>query len=394
MSLFNIKIFNVRLYKIDKIVLFFYAMYYVMNPFYFWRSGLPQIADYLLIISMIIFLFHSKFSFGIKLEQKSLILSGLLFVIWIVVVNLLWLIILKDSSSLILNSLFYLYNFIVFSYTIVLAKKYKNIILATIFVSVIFSLGVQIIYYFFGTFDGERYIGNFNNPNQLGYYGLIMLSLLIFSFDNINVKFLWFFLGSIISIILILASLSMAAILSGFGLVFIHVFTNQLYRNHKKLSWIIFLFLLSTFLIFNNADLLKENQLLNSVSQKIENIGLSSDDSLEGRGYYRILDYPQYWLFGAGEGEYSRFIIPLELHSTLGNIQVSYGLIGSILFLFIIFKSLKINRYESWYIILALLTYGLTHNGIRNSLFWIIIALIASFHGNKYIFHRGKVIDI
>jgi len=121
-----------------------------------------------------------------------------------------------------------------------------------------------------------------------------------------------------------------------------------------------------------------DNALVKSVKKRLESIGMDNDDSLEGRGYNRIFDYPEYWIFGAGEGEYTRFEgFQLEMHSTLGNIQASYGLIGLCLFLCFLFLTIRKDLSGSWYIILFIMTYGLTHNGIRNSLFWILIALIA-----------------
>ena len=131
--------------------------------------------------------------------------------------------------------------------------------------------------------------------------------------------------------------------------------------------------------IYNTTQIIQNNSLINSVQRRIQNIGKDSDDNLEGRGYYRIYEYPEYWLFGAGEGEYSRFRYgEIEFHSTLGNIQVSYGLVGILLFINLMRLALKNDRYRSWYILFMIMLYGLTHNGIRNSLFWILLALMAS----------------
>jgi hypothetical protein len=107
-------------------------------------------------------------------------------------------------------------------------------------------------------------------------------------------------------------------------------------------------------------------------------IGHDSDDSLEGRGYDRIWKHPEYWIFGAGEGEYYRFGVGMEFHSTLGNLQVSYGILGLGLFLIMLFLIMRHDRYQNAYIILFLMMYGLTHNGIRNTLLWILLGLLAT----------------
>lgn len=105
-----------------------------------------------------------------------------------------------------------------------------------------------------------------------------------------------------------------------------------------------------------------------------------TENLITDRGYYRITEYPEYWILGAGEGAYlERFGRIMEFHSTLGNIQVSYGIIGLILFLKFLYLALKNNKFRDWYILFCILIYGITHNGIRNSLFWIFLALLVSF---------------
>jgi hypothetical protein len=48
------------------------------------------------------------------------------------------------------------------------------------------------------------------------------------------------------------------------------------------------------------------------------------------------------------------------------------------------------DAFQSWYIIAFIMAYGLTHNGIRNSFFWILLALIAV---NRYIYVEMNQID-
>src|SRR5699024_5619884 len=95
------------------------------------------------------------------------------------------------------------------------------------------------------------------------------------------------------------------------------------------------------------------------------------------RGYNRLIEYPEYWFFGAGEGAYlQRFGINMEFHSWLGNSQVSYGIIGVLLFLKLLYLSIKKNNFHELYILVSVLVYGITHNEIRNSLLWILLSII------------------
>lgn len=370
---------KVKLNRFEKIILFLYAMYFIMNPFYLWSSGLPQIADFLLIISMILYLFSLRFKLSIGKHQKSLLMMGLLFVVWIILVNSVWMLKLQVTDRFILSTLFFIYNYMVFLYTMLLANKYGEYLVKIIYAAVIISLIIQLIMYFSqGGFVGGRQTGSFNNPNQLGYYALLMMSFLMFSSSRINVKIRWHLFAIFTSIIFVFSSLSKAAILSGIGLLVFYIFANSSNRRFKKKIIIVALILsVIAGIIYSTTNIIQDNQLINSVQRRIDGIGNDSDDSLEGRGYYRIYEYPEYWLFGAGEGMYSRFRHQsMEFHSTLGNIQLSYGIIGTLLFISIMIMALKRDKYKSWYILVFVMAYGLTHNGIRNSLLWILLALM------------------
>ena len=90
---------------------------------------------------------------------------------------------------------------------------------------------------------------------------------------------------------------------------------------------------------------------------RISRIGLDGDDNFNGRGYDRLVKYSQYLLFGAGEGDYSRFGYDIEIHSTLGNILMSYGIIGLLLFVTMIILAIQSNKWRDSYIIFFIFLY-------------------------------------
>lgn len=366
---------------LDKATLFFYSLYFIINPFYFWSSGLPQIADFLLLFSFGIYLVHLGFKISFSMNNKSILFIGLLFILWVILVNSIWMLRLQIMDRFLFSTLFYIYNFIVFCYVLLLENKYGNILLKVTLNSILASIFIQLVIYFSqGGFTGGRHIASFNNPNQLGYYALLMMSFLMFISSRMNTKIKWLIFGLFSTVIFAFSSLSKAAIVSAIGLFVTYIFANSSNRKMKKRILIIILILSAiTGIVYNTTTLIQDNQLIYSVQKRIERIGADSDDSLEGRGYYRIYEYPEYWIFGAGEGMYTRFRLQrMEFHSTLGNIQVSYGIVGTLLFLSIILMALKRDRYKSWYILVFVMAYGLTHNGIRNSLLWILFALMCS----------------
>lgn len=366
----------------DKLILFFYSMYFILNPVYLWSSGLPQISDLCIILSLIIYSFYKKFTFRVRKENKSILFVGLLFVIWIIFVNLIWIFRLQTIDNFLFSTFFYIYNYFLLFYVIALVNHYKNILFEVTYSSVIVSVIIQFfIYMINGGGDGSRQIGFLNNPNQLGYYSLLILAFLMFFSSKLKIRFSWFILAMVGSVILILASLSKAAIVSMVGLFVFYLFANNINKKLKK-KFVVYLVLFSTlvFAVYKATDFFQENQLVNSVQERIDSIGNDADDNLEGRGYDRLYNNPEYWLTGAGEGAYYRFSKSnFELHSTLGNLLISYGIVGLTLFALMVLFALRNDRFRSAYIVLFLMVYGLTHNGVRNSLLWILLALIAGY---------------
>jgi len=361
-----------------KIILFLFGLYFILKPFYFWGSGLPQLSDFILIFSVILFLTHIKFNIKIEKDSSWILFLPVLFVFWVTIINFIWVLIYQSSDNFVISSIFYIYNGAIYLLTIFLIQKYKTDALRLIYNSVLISLFLQLSLFFFnGGFTGVRATGSFNNPNQLGFYGLLMISLLIILNNKLKVSLKTFLMGISIALFLVLISLSNAAILSALGLIFFSLFKDNRYK--KEILMIAFFAIFLIIFLYYFTDLLEQNSLVNSVQQRVRSIGENNDDNLEGRGYNRIFDYPKYWVFGAGEGGFNRFggfLGGSEMHSTIGNIQVSYGLIGTILFSSFLGYIFIKDKFKNSYVIIFVLIYGLTHNGIRNTLFWIILAII------------------
>jgi len=370
----------------DKYIFSLYYIYFILKPFYFWDSGLPQISDIIMTILILLYGLHKNFSFRIQENAKKFLMICLLFITYIVVINLVWVLLLGTPDRFILNSLIYVYNFFIVVFIVFLYAEYKEKLVEVTYKSALASVFIQFFFFIVsGGFSGARMTAGFNNPNQLGYYSLLIVSILIYASSKIKVKVKWFILGILASIVLALSSLSKSAIISLIGLMLFYFVFRVFPKISKnkfnfRQSLVVLSILLVLVLIYNTTNLLQESTLIQSVEKRIASTGVESDDTPEARGYNRIIEYPQYWIFGAGEGMYRRFgdHQDREFHSTLGNIQVSYGLIGTILFMMLLVIALRNDRYKSFYIILFLLLYGIAHNGIRNSLFWLLVALIAS----------------
>ena len=76
------------------------------------------------------------------------------------------------------------------------------------------------------------------------------------------------------------------------------------------------------------------------------------------------------WRFGRN--------LTMEIHSTPATALFSYGVIGLTSFLAMLVLAGRRGEFGYWMIIAAPLAYSMTHMGLRFTLFWLLIALIAS----------------
>jgi hypothetical protein len=106
---------------------------------------------------------------------------------------------------------------------------------------------------------------------------------------------------------------------------------------------------------------------------------------LEIRGYMRLVEFPQYLVFGAGQGLDGRFMEPFEgryiyeIHSSIIAPLFYYGVIGFGL----LFSSFFLMARErlvgwQWFVFAAPFVYGLFTYGLRTPIFWIMLATLYS----------------
>lgn len=364
-----------------KITMMLVSSYFILKPFYFWKSGLPQISDFILLLSILTYLIGSKSRIKIYEDSRRFIIFNCLFAYYVFLINTIWSLILNGELSFLKTSLFYVYNVIICIFFCNIIKIYSTDLYSKVYVSVLISVVLQaILLIISGGFSGSRMTLFFNNPNQLGYYSLLSLAILLFLSQKLIIKAKWFIVGVLSSAILCLSSLSKAAIVSYVGIILYFLCRKKSNKNlYRKVFIFLSIFIILFVIVYQyNEKIFKSNVLLVSVQQRLLDIGKDPDDNLAGRGYDRLLTHKQYLLFGAGEGAYSRFQSVIEIHSTFGNILMSYGFIGFGLFLLILFNALKQNGWTDFYLIFFIMLYGLTHNGVRNTQLWILIAMIGT----------------
>ena len=381
---YNIDINNEKkLY--DRIILFMFCLYFVLKPFYFWSSGLPQISDGVLLLMIVFYIIKNRFRIRLYRISLKFICTSLGFVLYILSINTVWSLILNGNLEFFTTSAFYLYNFLASLMVLMLHHEYQDVFYKYIYKSILISIFVQLaIYLVSGGFDGTRALAFFNNPNQLGYHNLLMLGFLIMISQRQKLK-IWLFISSVIAtLILCLSSLSKAAIIAYLGMLVYFLLMKIVTKafDKKIFIYLSIIMLILSMIYYFNGETITSNKLYASVMYRISTIGSDKDDNLSGRGYGRLTSYPQYLALGSGEGEFLRFGYDIEFHSTLGNILMSYGIIGLFLYLASTMFAIKNNRCKDAYIVFFIFLYGLTHNGIRNTLLWMLVASISVVDNN------------
>lgn len=375
-----------------RIVYFLLYIYLLLRPYYFFKSGGVQVSDIFLILAFFLFIIFSKSN------KKRLLLpiekNKELFVFTILTffINGIYFITFL-KFKFILSSLYYVFNLfaIILFFNLFAEKKQLNT------VGIIFKLNLllQLLFYFLNVgkyFDSYRYMGTFNDPNQFGFYVLLSFSY-IYIINNITDNKKYHFVFFIISIFLIYQCAStgmLLGILVFFILMIIYNLkniNNFINQNKNKL----FFALVSLLFIGTFIGLTGKNQMFSSfldskiISRVEDKLYRKSASQLNGqmsiwqeRGYDKLVIYPQYLLYGSGEGEYNRFDKSAhtnEIHATLPSILFYYGLIPFLLIVFWLYKRLKNipPKYKVIYYAILIESFSLLNQ--RQALFWCIFII-------------------
>ena len=356
----------------DKPLIFYlFSLYFISKPFYMLPSGLPQVADAIMVIIIIIFLFN----YNIKLN-KMIFLSFLL-ILYVLLVNSIFAIIYSDSSFFI-SAMFYVFNILILIITINLYRVHGIALLKFIFYGVVSSVFIQILCSLFYTDSSAiRQTLFFNNPNQLGYYALLSLSLIYVINTKLQISNFQLFIYSIGCLYLTFLSVSNAAILASILMIVLY-FSIGIF-NQKSFKYILLLLLVSISLLIVFQLFEQQIRLTNmyeNIYYRFTTMEVDLESISEERRYDRLTEYPQYLIFGAGEGLYHERFGKGEIHSTLFSFLFSYGLIGFSILIFYLFLLIYKANLIYYIPLLSIFIYGLTHNGIRQGSLWVILGII------------------
>jgi hypothetical protein len=362
--------------------------YIILSPLYFFESGLPQIADYIILavsgLAILIYFLKKKIIFN-RVYAFLAFMVVLFFCI-----NITNYIFYRDDLFL-YASVYYLFNAFAFLATVILFKYAPSQMRHYAAVAIFISLVMQVLWITFMDSNSPfRETGSFNNPNQLGYWALLSSCyILILRYGE---KMRWFDLIAFLICAYICSIALSRAVIVSFALIFLAFFMARYVSLTVKIGISLCVTLYSFFqiAIFDNPAFIIEN--LGALTRVIERVQTIQTESgvLSERGYQRILDNPQYLIYGAGEGYYARFRegnrVALELHSGLGTILFSYGVLGFVLFSGFILSIFQRAPILFWILLAAIMAYGITHQHVRFTGFWIFLGL--TYAMTRYVIPR------
>ncbi len=349
--------------------LLLWSLFMIFFPFYVFPSGAPQPADCVILILAPLVAFEAKnrlFSDGRRALRQLIV-----FIAYTIAVNVAWSVItfsfsFRFKNGFLMAPTFYLFDALLFVTFLRLYQRYGERFLWITTRLALVSVGGQVLLSAVMRAHVGRSTLLFNNPNQLGYYALLTACLTLMGHKRLRMSTLMTTAGLIACSYLALMSASKAA-LASIGLLGMVLMITRL--RTMLMAAAVLLALIFTSNPFSRA--------IDHAHDRIEND--KSFGFVEERGYDRIFQHQEYWVLGSGEGGYRRWretsaIGGHELHSSLGTLFFCYGAIGTLLFVLFMWKVLWGNALRTWLVVGAPLAYGMTHQGLRFMLFWVLIA--------------------
>lgn len=372
------------------LVLFY--IFLLLKPIYFFPSGGIGVGDVALVLCFAVLVARRLAKKDWKLWHKQdfylyLTLAG------VVLVNGIWYI-RQPETEFLRNTLFWVYSAaVVWSFRELSGENgfFRGTSLA-LKAGLAFQLAVYVSGYgriYYEYWDASRYMGTFNNPNQMAYV-LFFMILLIYLYDRQHGKrsfWLWYALDGFL-----IGLTKSTGMFLGWGLLLAGVLVLELYGAYRngKVSGkviagaaIVCAAALGIFLavIWPEPGFVIQEAEYNIITRIQEKLALFSDGGLRkiiiDRGGEKLLYYPEYMLYGAGEGVFQRFPLAVvwssEIHCTPFSMWFSYGVVPFTLWCIWIFQCVHRVDKKYWPVYVALLAESMTVINYRQPFFWLIL---------------------
>ena len=361
-------------------------LFILLRPFYVRASGQVQPADGFLMLYFFCTVYRDfKAEVLIPNIKKNKLFY--IFLVLAIMINAFYHKVVPDPRFL-FSSLYLIYmGVVVYSYDSGINKglidKIRYILYGNLMIQfLIYSSGLGRLYYELWEEGATRYMGTFTDPNQFGFYIFIVL-LFAYLTKHEKADTYLFPITSVMGIFLVIQSKSLAAFL---GLAVLYTlallrFIGEKFRVNKVILCVM-LILTTTGVVYYfipTSDFRIEDVEYNTVNRiryKIYNVIYADGikDILRERAAEKIINYPEYFIYGAGEGNYERYYPePVnEIHSSFINLFFSYGLIPFAILMGWFKKRLKGLNAVSLVCFITILIESMFLVNYRQALFWVL----------------------
>ena len=354
----------------------FWALFILGFPYYVFPAGTPQPGDILISIVILFYIAKEGIFFEKSFSKHITYFRNL--IVYIAIVNIILFLVrigYKDKGLSLIVNLFYLFNFLLFTFSLSLYSKYKKEFIITTVYSVVLSALIQVALSPYGRISEGREALFFTNPNQLGYYALSGLTIVLALEKYLKISRAIVFVSFACFFYFTMLCVSKAAIGGMIILIGIYLISNKILTLRT-------FFTAAVVGVGLMAAIFKTNvgeRFVRNLTYRLDYSVKPKDVSeWEYRGYDRMNNHPYYMILGAGEGAFNRFdtyIENHEMHSSLGTILFCYGIPGSIFFILFITSLLRGLPLTYSLYILPLIAYGVAHMGLRFTIFYIALAM-------------------
>lgn len=367
---------------------------FLLKPFYLLPSGSFQLGDFCLVAALIGMMLREKADF--RIERIDLILA--LFVVCVIVINSIYCAI-YGTSDFVLQTVYYIFNLFA---VLLFRKEMQHLDFMRAFTGVLrLNLILQALIFilhlgrWYGGMAGEgtRYMGTFNDPNQLSFFIFCCYVFIQISHQKLDTKA--YFIDDLLAFFVIFQTASTGMLL-GFFLVFIPKVVAVIVSFFKKAKVgkpALAVFTISVAIILVGVQFAPIGDDSNSgfvverAQQKITKVIGAKNGSTDfqnsiiaDRQLDKLILYPEKMLYGAGQGDFYRFdkaVSANEIHSSFPGMLFYYGIGPFLVLLYWVYRNFAEGQ-NSPYVLLCYLAYfaeTFTLTNQRQPLFWMIIVL-------------------
>ncbi len=403
----------------NKIIERLFLAYFLLKPYYLFDSGGIQIGDVFLIIAFVLYIIYSKFNLEMKNRLFSAVQANMLFVLFALLtfaINGTYFAV-YGMQKFLLSSLYYLFIFMAIALFYVYAQRKSFLINVNKILKL--NLVAQLAISLIGIgrdYSIDRYMGTFNDPNQFGFY-ILMSYFLIYAINLVLAnKKQYDAPYFVMALFLIIQSASTGSLLGLAIFIILQIAYNLkgiVRLTYSKIRRVMYavagaIAVVIVIAVFTGLGSFKvQNSDTNTNAQvdgvakriqgKIDKADNNADITIwEDRGYDIMYKYPQYIPFGAGEGNYDRYVMATnnygnEIHATLPSMLFYYGVIPFLIIGTWFYRVVKGVDKRLLIVYVALLAESFILLNQRQSLFWIVFVLGCLYYSNDKIIERHAV---